>query len=342
MKLRVIAVSAAIITLVCTLSSCSSLEPGLSAAELLEAGERNLLEQEYERALLYFMQIIKIETLVPRGYTGAAEARIGMGQNGAAIAVLQDGLAAIPGDADIQSMLDYAISREQSTVAPSSSQNDVQVDLSNGAPVSELETFITVPDNVLEISGRISEALLFLDFETAWELSSDEAIMSFIRQVSNLNEPWLDTIVFKFQDVVFTLVSPELPNEYEHFSSERISIDSNGNGEYTRFTMNTYGSYEYPTYEVFTVSGNVLTGAYALYSFPGGWFNDEVSRYIRGQTIEGKFEGTLTREVTYNHGGVMDTEEEWNNGENAGYPGGPFPAVVPVEYIQYIAGLPNW
>ena len=342
MSLRGFVITAAVLTLLCAFSACSSPEIGLTAAELREAGDRILIAGDFEQALLYFTQLVKTDASDQRGYTGAAEARIGMGQSGAAIAVLQDGLGVIPGNTGIQSMLDDVLAKEPPDTPVTSLPDDSQGDWDSGAPGSDYAPPLAVPGDVLEASGRISEALITRDFEAVWEMSSNVGILSFLRQVLSLGAPAPDSLVFKYGDAVFTLVSPELPGEYEHFASEYISVDSSGGGVYIRFSMNTYGSYEYPTYEVFTVTGYELTGDYELYCFPGGVFNDDVLYFFMGQVVNGRYEGVLTREVRFNHGGVTTLEEDWSGGENPGYYGGPFPVNVSAGYIQYIAGLPNW
>jgi len=67
---------------------------------LISLGERFLLEQNFEQALVQFLRVIEIDPMNPRGYTGAAEAHIGLGQVDAAVAVLQRGLEQT-GSADI-------------------------------------------------------------------------------------------------------------------------------------------------------------------------------------------------------------------------------------------------
>lgn len=78
----------------------------LSAVELLDLGEKYLLEMDYEQAIICFTRLIEIEPMNPRGYTGAAKAYISLGETEKAVAVLQDGLRSIPENADIQKLLD--------------------------------------------------------------------------------------------------------------------------------------------------------------------------------------------------------------------------------------------
>jgi len=76
-----------------------------SPASLLRLGERYLLDLDYEQALVQFLRVIEIDPMNPRGYTGAAEAYIGLGQRDDAIDVLELGLERT-GDRSIERMLD--------------------------------------------------------------------------------------------------------------------------------------------------------------------------------------------------------------------------------------------
>jgi len=78
----------------------------MSAIELLDFGEKYLLEMNYEQAVVYFLTVIEIEPMNPRGYTGAAEAYVGLEQLDNAISVLQDGLKILPNNIEIQVKLD--------------------------------------------------------------------------------------------------------------------------------------------------------------------------------------------------------------------------------------------
>ena len=77
-----------------------------SAAELLSLGQRYLLDMNYEQALVMFTRVIEIDPRNERGYTGAAQAYMGLGQTDNAIAVLEQGLAMIPESGAIRHMLE--------------------------------------------------------------------------------------------------------------------------------------------------------------------------------------------------------------------------------------------
>ena len=90
---RILSIVLAIALILTLISSCSyATDKPLTAAELLDLGEKYLLELNYEQALVYFERLIEIDPMNPRGYTGAAEAHMGMGREGDAIAVLEQGL----------------------------------------------------------------------------------------------------------------------------------------------------------------------------------------------------------------------------------------------------------
>jgi hypothetical protein len=100
------AVSVILCVVIVLSSSCATPTHPLSASEFLDLGEKYLLELNYEQALVQFLKVIEIEPMNARAYIGAAEAYIGLGDTDSAIAILMMGLDALPGDAEIQAMLD--------------------------------------------------------------------------------------------------------------------------------------------------------------------------------------------------------------------------------------------
>ena len=93
------------LTLLLALAACATADRPLTATELLELGEKYLLEQSYAQALVQFTKLIEIEPMNPRGYTGAAEAYVGLGQPDKAEAVLRQGLEVLPDNAELAAML---------------------------------------------------------------------------------------------------------------------------------------------------------------------------------------------------------------------------------------------
>jgi hypothetical protein len=100
------------------LSSCAKSLNQMSAAELLNLGEKYLLEMDYEQAIVYFDRLIEVEPRNPRGYTGLAEAYIALGEQDKAIEALRRGLELLPGDQTIQAMLDELTPVAESALAP--------------------------------------------------------------------------------------------------------------------------------------------------------------------------------------------------------------------------------
>ena len=94
------------------LTSCARPVIPLTAAELLDLGERYLLELNFRQALVQFLAVIEIEPMIPRGYTGAAEAHVGLGDIESAIAVLRLGLERLPGNEDILGRLEALLPAE--------------------------------------------------------------------------------------------------------------------------------------------------------------------------------------------------------------------------------------
>lgn len=93
------------IFLLSILGSCAKPEQPLSAAELLDLGEKSLLVLNYEQAVVQFLKVIEIEPMNPRGYTGAAEAYIGLEQIDKAESVLRRGLDVLPNNMEIKDKL---------------------------------------------------------------------------------------------------------------------------------------------------------------------------------------------------------------------------------------------
>ena len=64
----------------------------IDIAEQLSLGEKYLHDMDYEKAILAFNKVIKVDPMNPRGYTGAAEAYVGLGETEKAIDILKKGL----------------------------------------------------------------------------------------------------------------------------------------------------------------------------------------------------------------------------------------------------------
>jgi tetratricopeptide (TPR) repeat protein len=95
---RHIAVGTALALLLIAFAACSKPIGKMSAAELLGHGEKYLLEMNYAQAAIHFDMLTEVEPRNPRGYTGLAEAYLGLDDVGGAVSALQDGLAELPDD----------------------------------------------------------------------------------------------------------------------------------------------------------------------------------------------------------------------------------------------------
>lgn len=87
-------------------SACSKGEKSSSVAEFIDLGEKYLLELDYEQALVQFLTVIEIEPMNPRGYTGVAEAYVGLDNTDNTIAILQEGINLLHDNILIQTSLD--------------------------------------------------------------------------------------------------------------------------------------------------------------------------------------------------------------------------------------------
>lgn len=134
-------------------------ERPLSAAELLSLGEKYLLELNYEQALVQFLKVIEVEPRIPRGYTGAAEAYVGLGDMDSAIAVLRDGLRELPGNEEIQAALDKLESASSSETASSPQLKPVPGAVTN--PDADPDTFqFALLEHMLSIEFSVDGTVL--------------------------------------------------------------------------------------------------------------------------------------------------------------------------------------
>ena len=105
---RIITILTLFSLIITALTSCAKQEHALTSTELLDLGEKYLLELNYEQALVQFTKVIEIEPMNPRGYTGAAESYAALGQHEEAPKILQQGYEAI-GSEEIKELLDSVV-----------------------------------------------------------------------------------------------------------------------------------------------------------------------------------------------------------------------------------------
>ena len=99
--------------------------------ELIRLGDNYLLELNFEQALVQFMRVIEIDPRNQRGYTGAAEAYIGLGMPEEAVAILERGLEMV--DQEYLYILEYLLFQitiillEQETLSINSNASFVHI-----------------------------------------------------------------------------------------------------------------------------------------------------------------------------------------------------------------------
>ena len=95
---RIVSIVMSVVFMLVMLASCSKSLDKMSASELLNLGEKYLLELNYEKAIVSFKKMIEVDPMNPRGYTGLAEAYIGLGDTSSAIDILKQGLSVFNDD----------------------------------------------------------------------------------------------------------------------------------------------------------------------------------------------------------------------------------------------------
>ncbi|MDR0814110.1 MAG: tetratricopeptide repeat protein [Oscillospiraceae bacterium] len=97
---RIISLALVLILAAGALASCAKPIKQMTADELLETGEKHLLEADYEKAAVYFDKLIEVEPDNPRGYSGLAEVYIAQDDLDGATDFFEDTIAAAPKNAD--------------------------------------------------------------------------------------------------------------------------------------------------------------------------------------------------------------------------------------------------
>ena len=173
---------ALLIVLVLLPTSCSKTEQ-LSATELLDLGERYLLELDYEQAVVAFTGLIKIEPKNPRGYTGAAEAYMGLEQPLESISIVRSGIKTIINPVENQPLFvwledfgDAMFAEENFSV----SAQAYEVLLEENPQVE----YVYKLAQVYIASGQIEKAIELL--ETMAELLGNEDLLSEAGQLKSL------------------------------------------------------------------------------------------------------------------------------------------------------------
>ena len=131
-----------ILTLTLLFAGCQSANNALSVNELLDLGEKYLLEHNYEQALIQFTAVIDIEPMNPRAYTGGAEAYIGLGETEKAIDIIKKGLLIMQDNKELSDLLSEIESNNIQVENTDQSENNPESDFSQaGDGFSEYKQF---------------------------------------------------------------------------------------------------------------------------------------------------------------------------------------------------------
>ena len=165
--------------------ACGS--PAETPVDHLSLGERFLLEMNYEQALVHFLALIDIEPMNPRGYTGAAEAHIGLGQVDEAIAVLRLGQERLPDNVEIRDMLDGLVSVEAEQESELMQEYDEELE-----DVYEPDAYMPVwelfSDEQRDLLTRLEIAAMEFDYEAAHAIINSAEFKRIFDEFSDLFE----------------------------------------------------------------------------------------------------------------------------------------------------------
>ncbi|MDR1644011.1 MAG: DUF3160 domain-containing protein [Clostridiales bacterium] len=137
---RVTAIVMSILLALTMLASCRA-KKALTVPELLDLGEKYLLELNYAQAIIQFIAVIEIEPKNPRGYTGLAEAYIGTGRPDKAAEALKKGLLELPGNPAITEALERIEERSESDASASDSGSEKSPDLPSAESLAYIVPF---------------------------------------------------------------------------------------------------------------------------------------------------------------------------------------------------------
>jgi tetratricopeptide (TPR) repeat protein len=147
------------ILLASLITACAKPASTLSAAELLDLGEKYLLEMNYEQAVVCFTKLIAIEPKNPRGYTGLAEAYVGLGEFDKALEILRQGLGQLPDNVEIAELLEEL----EASAGETGTANSATTPSSN----TDVTIDVHLTAAQLAFLKLLEEALLAFDLEAA-------------------------------------------------------------------------------------------------------------------------------------------------------------------------------
>jgi tetratricopeptide (TPR) repeat protein len=290
------------IIILSVLTACSKSAPSLTAAELLDLGEKYLLELNYEQAIVHFIELIQIDPKNPRGYLGAAEAYLGLGDTDKAIDILRQGLKQLPDNSDIEAMLQKLLQSNEVEEIVTSTEV-VEEEESEDPPAPSIEP---IPEDLRPIILEISNAFASQDIELVWQLAGNETLLSYMQSMEK------DNYSIKSNDVLLTYI-PRLSDK--HCLIEYFGDIINGNGVWYEFNP-IESEYNEPTlhgYSLSTVSvlDYCLTG-----TFDRKWWllSGALFQHWFGNIVNGLFEGDVSNNEIYPDGRTDNLVAHYEHG----------------------------
>jgi tetratricopeptide (TPR) repeat protein len=305
-----------IVLVLSVVTACAKAAPPLSAAELLDLGEKYLLELNYEQALVQFLKVIEIEPMNPRGYTGAAEAYIGLGREADAIAVLRQGHELLPGNADIQAMLDDLLlpSTELDPLLEAEDENEPERVSQDFTP-AEIELMETLYQAIIRADYRFLYSFAdTLEFDELFFIDTESRI-----GMDDLYWDWdYDTVIGK----LFTWESEHGIISFERYGREgkertyNIRFGDMDNGTYYYFSGGelAFGFDDYAESVQLLIASHehgLSNGRYDVYRYTP---NRTGFSHTTGNAVNGVKHGTEIFTYTLSDGTKEVAEFNYDNG----------------------------
>ncbi|MDR3310796.1 MAG: tetratricopeptide repeat protein [Oscillospiraceae bacterium] len=137
-------------------------------SELIGLGDKYLLDLDFEQAVVYFELLIELEPKNPRGYTGLAEAYIGLGETEKAVRTLEKGARKADDAGEIEALLEALLAENPGAAASPPDENDGENGGEDGWHM--LDYYVTAEQYALV--QRLSDSAEALDCETAFGVIS--------------------------------------------------------------------------------------------------------------------------------------------------------------------------
>jgi len=302
-------------------ASCGKAELTLSIAEMLELGERYLLELNYEQALVQFLRVIEVEPMNQRGYTGAAEAYIGLGRVDDAEAVLRQGLRELPENASITTVLER-LEAEPSINASPAANNPTENNPTENNPTEnnpaepgpephdDIPYYDTLSDGQKRLLSQLEAATRSIDYQAAYGIMGLSEFQAICDAIPGGGVFWYYPDDVTSIEVKYTVWDGNIGYHMDIYEG------SNGEG---RYISSRYGGSD-PSYALHVVgySGGKANGPFINYISIFG--QDSTGFFTTQGTLQdGKGTGTviytiLGQETERDHSGYYDWWPDWPEG----------------------------